>query len=188
MCNLTGYVSSQGVVFKDVCVDIATKRILWSVSGHARPGTVLAILGPSGKPSSLYTMTTLYRALLLGSGKTTLLNTLAGQVKKTSGSVSMNGHRLTKKSRRKMCYVLQADIFFPNLTLRETIRVSPCLLYSVTAWCVLVYCVLCMGTVVWIECVFAVFCSVTIASGVHTQRETKQSGGDHQDTSSGGMC
>ncbi len=59
--------SAQGLVFKDICVDVATKRILWSVSGHARPGAVLAILGPSG------------------SGKTTLLNTLAGQVKKSSG-------------------------------------------------------------------------------------------------------
>ncbi len=98
--------SLQGLVFKDICVDVATKRILWSVSGHARPGAVLAILGPSG------------------SGKTTLLNTLAGQVKKSSGWMSLNGRKLTKKNRRKTSYVLQADIFFPNLTLRETITVS----------------------------------------------------------------
>ncbi len=98
----------QGLVFKDICVDVATKRILWSVSGHARPGAVLAILGPSG------------------SGKTTLLNTLAGQVKKSSGLMTLNGRKLTKKNRRKTSYVLQADIFFPNLTLRETITVSMC--------------------------------------------------------------
>ncbi len=100
--------SAQGLVFKDICVDVATKRILWSVSGHARPGAVLAILGPSG------------------SGKTTLLNTLAGQVKKSSGLISLNGRNLTKKNRRKTSYVLQSDVFFPNLTLRETITVSMC--------------------------------------------------------------
>ncbi len=105
MCE-TAPLYTQGLVFKDICVDVATKRILWSVSGHARPGAVLAILGPSG------------------SGKTTLLNTLAGQVKKSSGWMSLNGRKLTKKNRRKTSYVLQADIFFPNLTLRETITVS----------------------------------------------------------------
>ena len=39
----------QGLVFNDISVDVAEKRILWSVSGQARPGHVLAILGPSGE-------------------------------------------------------------------------------------------------------------------------------------------
>lgn len=150
------YLLTQGLVFKDICVDVAEKRILWSVSGQARPGHVLAILGPSGESrvsSNVVLMTgmlsnlgalhvnsifppmvglskpVLVKHLLnhvlvhAGSGKTTLLNTLAGHVKKTSGTVTLNGHKITKKNRRKMSYVLQADIFFPNLTLRETIRV-----------------------------------------------------------------
>lgn len=39
----------QGLKFDDVCVDIGDKRILWSVSGHALHGCVLAIMGPSGE-------------------------------------------------------------------------------------------------------------------------------------------
>ena len=39
--------------FSDVCVDAGGKRILWSVSGKAVPGQMLAIMGPSGK---LYTL------------------------------------------------------------------------------------------------------------------------------------
>ena len=52
------------------------------------------------------------------------MNTLAGQKSLASGSITMNGQKLTKKVKRKVSYVLQSDIFFPNLTLRETLRVS----------------------------------------------------------------
>ena len=38
-----------GLSFSDVCVDVTEKRILWSVSGSAKPGKVLALMGPSGK-------------------------------------------------------------------------------------------------------------------------------------------
>ena len=38
----------QTLQFKDVCVDLTNKRIIWSVSGNASPGRVLAIMGPSG--------------------------------------------------------------------------------------------------------------------------------------------
>lgn len=40
----------QGLHFSSVCVDVTDKRILWDVTGHALPGRVLAIMGPSGEP------------------------------------------------------------------------------------------------------------------------------------------
>ena len=38
-----------GLSFSDVCVDVGEKRILWSVGGSAKPGKILALMGPSGK-------------------------------------------------------------------------------------------------------------------------------------------
>ena len=120
----------QGLDFDSVSIDVADKRILWDVTGHALPGRVLAIMGPSGEPDSIVwdlgsvtLLTWLYVVLAVGSGKTTLLNTLAGQKSIASGKITVNGQRLSKRIKRKISYVLQADIFFPNLTLRETLRV-----------------------------------------------------------------
>ena len=42
----------QGLSFKKICVDVTEKRILWSVSGEAKPGRILALMGPSGKQRS----------------------------------------------------------------------------------------------------------------------------------------
>jgi len=38
-----------GLHFDSLCVDVTDKRILWDVTGHALPGRVLAIMGPSGE-------------------------------------------------------------------------------------------------------------------------------------------
>ncbi|XP_061394617.1 uncharacterized protein LOC133330163 [Musca vetustissima] len=57
-----------------------------------------------------------------GSGKTTLLDCLSSQRKISSTSrIYVNGEPLSKKWRRKICYVLQEEIFFSSLTLRETV-------------------------------------------------------------------
>lgn len=83
------------------------RQILTDVTGKVKAGEFLAILGPTG------------------SGKTTLLNILAGRVKtRVKGEILLNGQEPTRQLRRQTAYVLQDDIFFTNLTVRETLRFS----------------------------------------------------------------
>ncbi|ESO95500.1 hypothetical protein LOTGIDRAFT_116996 [Lottia gigantea] len=91
------------LVFQDINVSINKTVILQNVSGVVHSKEVLAVMGPSG------------------SGKTTLLNTIAGRTGAKSGDIELNGHRLNKRLRRKMAYVLQEDLFYTNLTLWETL-------------------------------------------------------------------
>ncbi|RHZ44130.1 hypothetical protein Glove_757g5 [Diversispora epigaea] len=79
--------------------------IIQNIHGYANPGEILAIMGPSG------------------CGKTTLLNILGNRVGKqgVSGTINLNGHRLIKETKRFVAYCTQSDIFFPQLTVRETL-------------------------------------------------------------------
>lgn len=81
-------------------------QILHSISGHVRAGEFLAILGPSG------------------SGKTTFLNVLAArsQYAPTSGEISFNGLPRLPRTKRHIGYVMQDDVFFPNLTVRDVLQ------------------------------------------------------------------
>ncbi|CAL8112771.1 unnamed protein product [Orchesella dallaii] len=77
---------------------------LENVSGYANAGQILAIMGPSG------------------SGKTTLLSSLSGRTRLKTGCVYINGEVISKKAQRtRLGYVMQNDIFFPTLTLRQTL-------------------------------------------------------------------
>ncbi|CAG8479463.1 7736_t:CDS:10 [Diversispora eburnea] len=80
-------------------------QIIQNIHGCANPGEILAIMGPSG------------------CGKTTLLNILGNRVGKqgVSGTINLNGNRIIKETKRFVAYCSQNDIFFPQLTVRETL-------------------------------------------------------------------
>ena len=77
------------------------KTILYHCSGSAAPGQVLAIMGPSG------------------AGKTSLMNVLAGRGSYQGGSLTINGHLMTKRKFKSIAYVKQADLFFEHLTVAD---------------------------------------------------------------------
>ncbi|KAG0413882.1 hypothetical protein HPB47_008966 [Ixodes persulcatus] len=85
------------------------KRALIShMYGKAEPGTLTAIMGPSG------------------AGKTTLMNVLSGHYDKGyEGEVQVNGWvRDTELFNQQSCYVMQDDCLLPELTVREALTMS----------------------------------------------------------------
>jgi len=80
------------------------KVILHPMSGHVSPGSVLAIMGPSG------------------AGKTSLLNILAQRVRASGGEITVNGENVGKSFRAFSAFVQQDDVMLGNLTVREVMR------------------------------------------------------------------
>ncbi|XP_028778111.1 ABC transporter G family member 6-like [Neltuma alba] len=83
-----------------------TKILLNDISGEARDGEILAVMGASG------------------SGKSTLIDALANRIAKGSlkGSVRLNGEALESRLLKAIsAYVMQDDLLFPMLTVEETL-------------------------------------------------------------------
>ncbi|GJP46571.1 hypothetical protein CLOM_g5841 [Closterium sp. NIES-68] len=82
------------------------KQLLCDVSAFAKAGEVTAIMGASG------------------SGKTTLLDILSDRIssRNLTGEISLNGAPVKGDTiRRLSAYVMQDDLMFPALTVRETL-------------------------------------------------------------------
>ncbi|XP_057972744.1 ABC transporter G family member 20-like [Malania oleifera] len=85
------------------------KILLNDISGEAREGEIMAVLGASG------------------SGKSTLIDALADRIAKESlkGSIKLNGETLVSKLLKVIsAYVMQDDLLFPMLTVEETLMFS----------------------------------------------------------------
>lgn len=113
---LDGEVFPVTICWRNITCSLSDKKsksvrfLLKDVSGEAKPGRLLAIMGPSG------------------SGKTTLLNVLAGQLAASprlslSGFLEVNGQRKSKKP-YKFAFVRQEDLFFSQMTVRETLSLA----------------------------------------------------------------
>jgi ABC-type glutathione transport system ATPase component len=82
-----------------------SKRLLNGVSGFIAPGQLVAVMGSTG------------------SGKTTLMNVLSGRVRKgVEGEILANGKPRPADFARRVAYVLQDDIFFSFLTVKQTLE------------------------------------------------------------------
>ncbi|KAI3993453.1 hypothetical protein MKX01_002466 [Papaver californicum] len=89
--------------------DLKLKVLLNDISGEAREGEILAILGASG------------------SGKSTLIDALANRISKGSlkGSLTLNNEILESRLLETLsAYVMQDDLLFPMLTVEETLMFS----------------------------------------------------------------
>ncbi|KAG7673347.1 hypothetical protein Ndes2526B_g03213 [Nannochloris sp. 'desiccata'] len=81
------------------------KTILEDLSGQVPAGRLLAVMGPTG------------------SGKTSLINALAGRLQiggSLQGEILVNGKPRGRAFRSISAYVMQDDILFSNLTVKET--------------------------------------------------------------------
>ncbi|KAM7275938.1 hypothetical protein ACFE04_017804 [Oxalis oulophora] len=113
----TGKVFPVTIRWKNITCSLSDKSsksvrfLLKNVSGEAKPGRLLAIMGPSG------------------SGKTTLLNVLAGQLMASrrihlSGLLEVNDRAISSNNVYKIAFVRQEDLFFSQLTVRETLSLA----------------------------------------------------------------
>ncbi|KAI9127516.1 hypothetical protein K1719_000509 [Acacia pycnantha] len=83
-----------------------TKTLLDDISGEARDGEIMAVMGASG------------------SGKSTLIDALANRIAKGSlkGTVALNGEAMNSRLLKAIsAYVMQDDLLFPMLTVEETL-------------------------------------------------------------------
>ncbi|EYU33174.1 hypothetical protein ABFS82_06G148900 [Erythranthe guttata] len=101
--------SAPDPVFGETLSPAHTKTILDEVSGEARDGEIMAVMGASG------------------SGKSTLIDALANRMAKGSlkGNATLNGEPIeTRLMKVISAYVMQDDLLFPMLTVEETLMFS----------------------------------------------------------------
>jgi branched-chain amino acid transport system ATP-binding protein len=95
----------------DITVRRGVGPVIQDVSLEVRPGEITTLVGPNG------------------AGKTSLLESMSGIIPVAKGTIDMDGHDLTKMSRRKrsrlgLKHVEQGRMIFPSLTVRENLQLT----------------------------------------------------------------
>lgn len=111
---LDGQSESMDVGFSDIRLELNKKKskkviLDGSIQGRAQPGRLLAIMGPSG------------------AGKSSLLHAIAGRIKESSklsltGKRYLNNVEITGDSQLPCAFIEQESLFFPHMTVRETLN------------------------------------------------------------------
>jgi len=82
------------------------KTILNGINGHANPGQLVVIMGPSG------------------AGKSSLLDCISHRNPNFSGEIFMNGQPWKDEYSKLSTYVMQDDVFYANLTVKEHLMIQ----------------------------------------------------------------
>lgn len=93
-----------------VCSGYGPIPVLKEIDLHVRPGEIVTVLGPNG------------------AGKTTTLLTLAGEIRTTSGTVSLGGRAavssLHRRTKQGLAFVPDTHGVFAGLSVRDNLRLG----------------------------------------------------------------
>jgi branched-chain amino acid transport system ATP-binding protein len=100
--------SAIRLLVEDICATYGGRDVLHDVSFEIRPGEIVALLGPNG------------------AGKSTALKVVAGELRPTSGRISLGEDDITHvpvhgRARRGVGYVRQGGAVFGSLTVGENL-------------------------------------------------------------------
>jgi ATP-binding cassette, subfamily G (WHITE), member 2, PDR len=127
-------IQEQASIFhwKDLSYEVRsrnwTNRILNSIDGWVKPGTLTALmvlLAPIRTLNSCWYQADHFKGVT-GAGKTTLLDVLAERASfgSATGSICVDGAPRDASFQRKIGYVQQEDIHLPTATVREALQFS----------------------------------------------------------------
>jgi len=94
----------ENLIINSLTKSYLKKRALNNFSYSFKKGMVYGLIGPNG------------------SGKSTLMKIIYGLAKSTSGSITMNGEKISYKTRNSIAFMPTDDIFMAELTGNEILK------------------------------------------------------------------